>query len=442
MRSKANVTKELPVSKRSKLEPPYDAGDCGYYAVCVCLLYLGMQAKTDKALAATINNSKVLTTIFSHMPLLSRMTGSNNMETIENIFIGLNASGWDRISFREVLNEFSNGIRRSLVTSDWGLDYFNKTIHEGAWVFDNQKWMDLPPFKRLNEKILDKMLMLSNGKDVTADEAGALRFQATVEIFKELNEETLKSMSKAVIEKYYGPGSEKAWLDAEFLKYFSKQLFPGSDNLFFDPKRIQITSDGPSQIHWYVDVPNGEISDSLLKTVNSGPSKDLKEIEVYRVKDSNLDDLSPLIQEHEDLLKAQQQLIMKFKEIASGLYAKYLDSSFPEEVLIGLSGLSCFEKEPPLQATIDEVLMPIVAASEDNLSDYTNLCMTQKSIVALNEKIKKVEKEIESRKDKISTSSLISSSLSFQSSKEKPATHDKSEVLDDFEMNKNKSLPT
>lgn len=37
--------------KRSKLETPYDAGDCGYYALCVGLLYLGMQAKSEPELA-------------------------------------------------------------------------------------------------------------------------------------------------------------------------------------------------------------------------------------------------------------------------------------------------------------------------------------------------------------------------------------------------------
>ncbi|KTD20621.1 hypothetical protein Llan_1772, partial [Legionella lansingensis] len=58
MKSKIDITKEAPIIKRSRLEPPYDAGDCGYYAVCVGVLHLGMQAKTDEKLAATINNSQ------------------------------------------------------------------------------------------------------------------------------------------------------------------------------------------------------------------------------------------------------------------------------------------------------------------------------------------------------------------------------------------------
>ncbi|WP_131796123.1 hypothetical protein, partial [Legionella lansingensis] len=374
-----------------------------------------MQAKTDEKLAATINNSQMLSTVFSHMPKISRITGANNVQTLENILTELNATGWDSLSFKEILSEFSDGIRSSLVASDWGVNYFKAILREGAWVLDHQKWMDLPPFKRLNGKILDRMVELANGKDVDIDKAGELRFQATLEIFKELEDTALESMATAVITKHYGPRSAKAWVDDEFLRYFSKLLFPNAENVFFDPKGIEITSKGPSTSHWYIDVPKNDTTDSLLKTVNSGSSKDLKEIEVYRVKDKHSDNLSTLIKEHEELLKAQQQLITTFKDAASGLYAKYLDSSLAE----GLSALSYFDKEPPTQETIDNALIPIIAADETSTKVYTELSMTRKSIADMNEKIKKVEKELELRKDKTSISSLISSGLSLQTSKEK-----------------------
>ncbi|KTD22830.1 hypothetical protein [Legionella lansingensis] len=433
MKSKKDTTKEASVIKRSKLEPPYDAGDCGYYAVCVGLLHLGMQAKTDEKLAATINNSQMLSTVFSHMPKISRITGANNVQTLENILTELNATGWDSLSFKEILSEFSDGIRSSLVASDWGVNYFKAILREGAWVLDHQKWMDLPPFKRLNGKILDRMVELANGKDVDIDKAGELRFQATLEIFKELEDTALKSMATAVITKHYGPRSAKAWVDDEFLRYFSKLLFPNAENVFFDPKGIEITSKGPSTSHWYIDVPKNDTTDSLLKTVNSGSSKDLKEIEVYRVKDKHSDNLSTLIKEHEELLKAQQQLITTFKDAASGLYAKYLDSSLAE----GLSALSYFDKEPPTQETIDNALIPIIAADETSTKVYTELSMTRKSIADMNEKIKKVEKELELRKDKTSISSLISSGLSLQTSKEK---HGNPKARDEIQIPQSKDL--
>ncbi|SNV49651.1 Uncharacterised protein [Legionella lansingensis] len=433
MKSKIDITKEAPIIKRSRLEPPYDAGDCGYYAVCVGVLHLGMQAKTDEKLAATINNSQMLSTVFSHMPKISRITGANNVQTLENILTELNATGWDSLSFKEILSEFSDGIRSSLVASDWGVNYFKAILREGAWVLDHQKWMDLPPFKRLNGKILDRMVELANGKDVDIDKAGELRFQATLEIFKELEDTALKSMATAVITKHYGPRSAKAWVDDEFLRYFSKLLFPNAENVFFDPKGIEITSKGPSTSHWYIDVPKNDTTDSLLKTVNSGSSKDLKEIEVYRVKDKHSDNLSTLIKEHEELLKAQQQLITTFKDAASGLYAKYLDSSLAE----GLSALSYFDKEPPTQETIDNALIPIIAADETSTKVYTELSMTRKSIADMNEKIKKVEKELELRKDKTSISSLISSGLSLQTSKEK---HGNPKARDEIQIPQSKDL--
>ncbi|WP_454782229.1 hypothetical protein [Legionella sp. WA2022007384] len=403
--------------RRSKLEPPYDAGDCGYYALCVGLLHLGMQAKTNIELAALINQSAVLKTIFTNMPQVNKVMGSDNVSTLENVLEKLGEPGWDSLTLKEVLTEFSNGVRRALVESDWGTEYFKTMLKEGAWVIDNQKWMDLPPFRRLNVKILDRMAELANGKNVSPEQAGELRFQATLEIFKGLSDSVLEDMAKAVVQKYYGPGSEKAWLDAEFLKYFSEQMFPMAENLFFDPSKIEITSTGPSSTHWYIDVPKDTTTDSLLKLVNSGSSKYLIELEVYRVKEKGLNDLSALKHEHYDLLKVQKKLIAKFKETASGLYAKHLDSSFSEDVLFGLSALSLFDKEPPSQETIDEVLMPIISIDDKSFPEFTELSMTRKSIVDINEKINKVEKELELKKQKASVSSLIHSDLSFKGAK-------------------------
>ncbi|WP_454784570.1 hypothetical protein [Legionella sp. WA2024007413] len=442
MKSKMSVAKGDSVQKRSKLEPPYDAGDCGYYALCVGLLHLGMQAKSNGVLAAEINKSKILSTIFTNMPQVNRILGSNNVQTLEHVLEALSAPGWDSLSLRELLSEFSNGIRRSMVESDWGTDFFKAMLKEGAWVIDNQKWMDLPSFKRLNGKILDRMEELANGKKVDAEQAGELRFQATLEIFKNLNESVLEDMAKAVIRKYYGPGSEKAWLDADFLKYCSKQMFPDADNLFFDPRKIEITSIGPSSTHWYIDVPKDQITDSLLTSVNSGSSKWLKEIEVYRVKEKGEQDISSLIREHHELLKAQKKAISEFKVTASGLYVKHLDSSFSEDLKFDLSVLSCFDKDPPDQETIDKVLLIIISHDDTSFPAYTELSMARKSIVELNQKISKVEKELELKKDKTSATSLISAGMSFRGHR-KTSTHDTSEELEGREKRpNNKGLPT
>ncbi|HAT8180710.1 TPA: hypothetical protein JA361_14970 [Legionella pneumophila] len=418
MKGETRVIKEASRRKRSKLETPYDSGDCGYYAICVGLLHLGIQARKNKALVETINKSEVLSTIFSQMQQIKKLIGPDNMRTLENILIEFNDSGWDTLSFKEVLTDFSNGIRSSLMTSDWGLNYFKTMIRVGSWVLDHQKWMDLAPFKCVNDKILDKMIEFADGNNVSIEQAGELRFQATLEIFKELDESTIEGMAIAVIKKYYGTGSEKAWLDDEFLKYFSQQLFPDAENLLFDPTGIEITSNGPSQIHWYVDVPKDDITDSLLRIVNSGSSKDLKEIDVYRVQNTNVDDISSLNKEHKDLLKAQKKLIAKFKAKAFDIYTKYIES-LSEDLLVGLFDLACFDKKPPTQVVLDEVLIPIIDADETSLADYTELTMILKMIENMSEKIKKVEKELESKKDQTSVTSLISSGLSFDVSKDK-----------------------
>ncbi|KTC91181.1 hypothetical protein OQJ18_13925 [Fluoribacter dumoffii] len=424
MESKIGYTKEAQGRKRSKLEPPFDAGDCGYYAFCVGLLHLGMQAKQDPAVAETLNSSKPLSELFSNMRMLNRFTGSDNVQTINNIVTELGSSSWDRLSFREVLADFSDGMRVSLLTSDLGVDYFKNMIKEGAWVIDNQKWMDLPQFKKLNRKILDRMQELAVGTDVSIERAGELRFQATLEIFKNLSEEVLEDMAKEVIKKYYGPGSKKAWLDADFLKNCSRQLFPKADNLFFDPQGIEITSKGPTDSHWYIDVPKNQTTDSLLSSVNAGASKDLKEIEVYRVKDAKADPLSALLKEQKDLLQAKNKALREFKEMTSGLFAKYIDKSFSEV----LSDLCCFESEPPDQESLDTALLPLYAEGRIVMQEYTELTVARKAIEMINEKLKSVEKELESKKDKASVSSLITGGLSFQQSKEKQNPDDKPQL--------------
>lgn len=217
---------ELTAIKRSKLEPPYDAGDCGYYALCVGLLYLAMQAKTDPELAVKINNSEALSNLLSTMPMLSRLVAVDNLQRIDKILTELSSTSWDKISFKELLNEFSNGIRSALATSEWGLDYFKTILREGGWILDHQKWMNLPAFKRLDSKILDEMEVLAQDGIVSIEKAGELRFQATLKIFNALPDKMLEDLAKNVVRKYYGPGSEKAWLDSEFLKYLSQQLIP------------------------------------------------------------------------------------------------------------------------------------------------------------------------------------------------------------------------
>lgn len=425
MQDKTALTEIHPSIKRSKLETPYDAGDCGYYTLCVGLLYLAMQAKTDPELAVTISNSDALSNLLSTMPMLSGLIDVDNLQRIDKILTELSSSNWDKISFKELLNEFSNGVRSILATSEWGLSYFKTILKEGGWILDNQKWMSLPTFKRLESKILGEMEVLAQDQLVGIEEAGALRFQATLKIFNELPDKILEDMARNVAQRYYGPGSEKAWLDSEFLKYLSQQLIPSPENLFFNPNGVEINSNGPSTTHWYIDVPENQITDSLLNIANAGHSKDLKKIEVYTVRNITTDGMASLIQQQEELLQRQVQLTGDFEKLILTLqdhmYATSIDSSvFPEEYLAKVSKL-----EPTAnQAAIDEALIPIIAIDESYISEYQELSVVKNHIADINEKIKRNRQTIESRIDTISGQLLIKSGL-FNPTSEQPEVLEK-----------------
>lgn len=213
-------------------------------------------------------------------------------------------------------------------------------------------------------------------------------------------------------------------------------MIPCPENLFFNPKGIEITSIGPSTTHWYIDVPENQITDSLLDIVNAGHSKDLKKIEIYTIRNTILDGMAALTQEQEELLQRQQRLIEDFKKLTLTLqdhmYATSIDSRvFPEEFFAKVSKLA----HTPDQLAIDEALIPIIVIDESYMDEYQELSIAEKYIANINGKIKQNRQKIELKRDKISGESLISSSLFNPTNNEQPgALKKKSEAPENCKL--------
>lgn len=434
--------------KRIKVEPPYDAGDCGYYALMTGILYLAILSDNDPELKAVLNSSKLLTEILLKMgeqrSLSSLIIDTNsNLENLKQLIHSMeNDNFFEAITFKEILTGFSNAIRESIHESPWGREYFAAVIRSGTWTLDNQSWNKLPPFQKIESKILSRMDKLAEGKTISIEEAGELRFRATLKVCEGLSDEQLDEMAKAVIKTYYASGSGKAWLGREFLDYFSRTMFPETDKLLFDPSGVEITSEGPSSTHWYVDLPLNEASEKLLQAANHGHSKDLKNLGTFTVSSKKSEDLSVKLENWQDLKNNREKQIDEFKklvgELRDHMVAKNLESPvFSESMIENLSFLMMFEEQPPEGKTIDEAILPIVEKDESVLGNYyTPLIMLGTSIRASNEAIDSLQKEIRRMKEKNSISSIPTTGLFSHPSRESSPS-----MEDEPHLTENKGIP-
>ncbi|MDX1836233.1 hypothetical protein DIZ81_02620 [Legionella taurinensis] len=372
--------------KRIKLEPPFNAGDCGYYAFFTGILYLVLASQNEDSLEKTLNESLVLSDILQSMET-NIFSSNENVNTLRKMLDAMASKDWDRISYNELLNDFSNALRNALMHSSWGRDYFTRVIQEGAWSVNHGDWNTLPSFKKLEHRVFDRMSEIAGNRAVGVEEAGEIRFKATLEVCQSLKENELEKMADEVIKCHYGPGSKKAWVDRGFLEFLCQTLF-ASSTLLFNEKGVEITSKGTSDSHWYLDLPDDEESTLLLNTANKGYTRDLRVIERFIVRDKSVEMLHDKKETLKDLLKVQEKNLDEFKATLRTVQAQMKSAS--EEVL----ALGYFETEPPDEPTITAALLPFLADEESLLPGYTSLVVISKSISESQSKIESLKEEI------------------------------------------------
>lgn len=377
-------------SKRIKLEPPYNAGDCGYYALFTGILYLALRCDEDSAIKKTLDDSLALSEILKSMRSNACLSHSNVM-ILKQMLDSMASADWDRISYDELLGDFSNALRNALMSSSWGRGYFKTVIQEGAWSFDHDNWIKLPSFKRLEIQIFDRMLEIMGDRIIGAEAAGEIRFKATLEICKKLKDNELEKMAEEVVKQHYGPGSKKVWVGRDFLEFLCQSLF-SSSTLLFDEKGVEISSKGTSDCHWYLDLPDDQAASVLVDAANKGYMKNLRVIERFVSVDKSIATPKQKKEALNELVKVCQSNIAEFKETLNTTQLQF------NQVSEFVTALGYFDKEPPDEATISLAILPFLAIEDSIMPYYTRLVVLSKAIRQSQTKIEQLQEEIEDMK--------------------------------------------
>ncbi|KTC94641.1 hypothetical protein [Legionella erythra] len=381
--------------KRIKLEPPYNAGDCGYYALFTGILYLALRSEKDNGIKKTLDDSHALSEILEIMRSNTSLSNSNT--TILKQMLDSLASGeWDKISYSELLDDFSNALRNRLMNSSWGRGYFKTVIQEGAWSFDHSSWSELPSFKKLENRIFDRMLEIVGNSIVEAEEAGEIRFRATLEVCKKLNENELEKMAEEVVKQHYGPGSQKVWVSRDFLEFLCQTLF-SSTTLLFDEKGVEISSKGVSECHWYLDLPDDQPATALIDVANKGYMKDLRVIDRFVIVNKPIANLNEKKEALKELDQVCQSNIAEFKETLQIVQLQIK----PGNELV--TALGYFDKEPPDEPTISTAILPFLAEEDSLMTHYTQLVLLSKAIHQSQTKIAQLQEDIKVMKTQSSS---------------------------------------
>ncbi|QRN04999.1 hypothetical protein GH742_14620 [Legionella sp. MW5194] len=383
MQQKSETQSEV---RRIKLEPPFNAGDCGYYAFFTGILYLALASQNEDSLEKTLNNSQALSDLLETMKS-NTSSSSENVVILRQILDSMASADWDRISYTELLSDFSNAVRHTLMYSLWGRDYFKNVIQEGAWSFDHSDWNKLPSFKKLENRIFDRMSEIAGNRAVDLEEAGEIRFKATIEVCQKLKDNELEKMAEEVVRGHYGPGSRKVWVGREFLEFLCQTLF-SSTTLLFDGKGVEITSKGTSDCHWYLDLPDDEATGTLLNAANKGHMKDLRVIDRFIVKNKAETTLNDKKETLKDLLSLRQNKLAEFTEALQTVQSHIKSANE------AVTALGFFETDPPDEPTITAALLPFLAEQESLMPNYTRLVALSSSISLTQNKIAGLKEEI------------------------------------------------
>lgn len=312
---------------------------------------------------------------------------NSNAMILKQMLDSMASGNWDRISYPELLGDFSNALRDTLMNSSWGREYFKTVIQEGAWSVEHSNWSNLPSFKKLENRIFDRMLQIVDDRIVGPEEAGEIRFKATLEICKALRDNELEKMAEEVVKQHYGPGSQKVWVGRDFLEFLCQTLF-SSSALLFDKKGVEISSKGTSDCHWYLDLPDDKAATALIDAANKGHMKDLRVIDRFITVDK-----SATFKEKKEALNELDQVcqsnIAEFKETLQIVQLQIK----PGNELV--TALSYFDKEPPDEPTISTAILPFLAEEDGLMTHYTQLVLLSKAIHQSQTKIAQLQEDIE-----------------------------------------------
>ncbi|MCW8416803.1 hypothetical protein OQJ18_13930 [Fluoribacter dumoffii] len=270
---------EISGIDKIKLSPVQSTGDCGYHVVVIGLFYLALKAAKEQPLASAINTSKAISKLLEEQPdslkrCLSKEFGTNQ-ECLVSYLEAMTVKGFEQITFNEILSHFTSQLKEMDCGSAWLSERIKNEIKSGLWIETNREWETLPAFKLIMKKIQLKADALYENACATktsradGDFLFEILFQAQIETCNTLGDDELTPAVKEVISRFYAKDAPKVWVDSEFLKNLVTHLL-GSSETMFDKQAVAITSEGPSNNHWYIDLPNDEFAQKFISIYKSG----------------------------------------------------------------------------------------------------------------------------------------------------------------------------
>ncbi|QMT61573.1 hypothetical protein [Legionella sp. PC997] len=270
---------EIERVDKVKFSPAQNSGDCGYHVVVIGIFYLALKAAVDESIRSALNSSKLLTKILEAQPnsLKGCLVKSfkTNHECLLSYLDAMAAHGFEQLSFNEILSNFTLQLKQANTNSPWLHERLKNEIKSGLWLEDNRVWEKLASFKSIMKKIEAKSDELyekaTREKSLKSDNDSlyAIIFQAQIEVCNALADEELSAAAQEVITHFYTGDAPKVWVDSEFLKTLVGDLL-GTSSFMFDKDGAHITSNGPSESHWYVNLPNDEYTKQFMSIYKSG----------------------------------------------------------------------------------------------------------------------------------------------------------------------------
>lgn len=266
-------------TNKIKFSPVQNSGDCGYHTVVIGLFYLALKATEDEKVACAINSSKSISSLLAEQPGFLqgalKKDFKTNHECLLSYLDSMDTADYYKPSFDAILINFTLQLKQVNSDSDWLQKRIQNEIRSGLWLESNRQWDRLVSFQHIMKKIQAKAGELyekataSKCRELNGDLPAEIMFQAQIETCAALTSEDLVLSAKEVVTHFYTANAPKAWVDIEFLKCLVSDLF-GTPDMMFDKHNLQITGDGASSSHWYIELPNDEHTKKFISIYKKG----------------------------------------------------------------------------------------------------------------------------------------------------------------------------
>lgn len=270
---------ETPFKEMIKLSPVQNTGDCGYHVVIIGLFYLALKATDDEKIASMINSSKIISDLLAAQPISLKKylekPFKTNQECLMSYLESMATTSLPKISFNEILLNFTLQLKELNCSSDWLQSRVQSAIKSGLWMESNREWEKLFSFQNIMKKIqlkadeLYRKATVDNNGEFNDDLSSQILFQAQIEACEALTQEELAKPAQEVITHFYTVDAPKVWVDSDFLKCIVKELL-GTSYPMFDKTSMQITSEGPSSDHWYIELLNDKYMQKFISIYKTG----------------------------------------------------------------------------------------------------------------------------------------------------------------------------